>query len=207
MTASADRAPPGNGIARLLRSFAQGDPEEVLALDRLLYGLGRSAFGMFLFVSVLPGFVPIPGFAGVVSGPLVALIGLQLIVGLRKPWVPAFIGRRGPRRSTMARFCDRISPAMARLEHRVRPRLRALTRSRMANAYTGVLLICLGLLLALPLPMTNFGFAGTLLLFALALMERDGALMLVLWTLSTAGLVATGLLSEELARLVHGWLA
>ncbi len=207
MTASADRAPPGNGIARLLRSFAQGDPEEVLALDRLLYGLGRSAFGMFLFVSVLPGFVPIPGFAGVVSGPLVALIGLQLIVGLRKPWVPAFIGRRGPRRSTMARFCDRISPAMARLEHLVRPRLRALTRSRMANAYTGVLLICLGLLLALPLPMTNFVFAGTLLLFALALMERDGALMLVLWTLSTAGLVATGLLSEELARLVHGWLA
>ena len=207
MTASADRAPPGNGIARLLRSFAQGDPEEVLALDRLLYGLGRSAFGMFLFVSVLPGFVPIPGFAGVVSGPLVALIGLQLIVGLRKPWVPAFIGRRGPRRSTMARFCDRISPAMARLEHLVRPRLRALTRSRMANAYTGVLLICLGLMLALPLPMTNFVFAGTLLLFALALMERDGALMLVLWTLSTAGLVATGLLSEELARLVHGWLA
>lgn len=207
MTASADRAPPGNGIARLLRSFAQGDPEEVLALDRLLYGLGRSAFGMFLFVSVLPGFVPIPGFAGVVSGPLVALIGLQLIVGLRKPWVPAFIGRRGPRRSTMARFCDRISPAMARLEHLVRPRLRALTRSRLANAYTGVLLICLGLLLALPLPMTNFVFAGTLLLFALALMERDGALMLVLWTLSTAGLVATGLLSEELARLVHGWLA
>ena len=207
MTASADRAPPGNGIARLLRSFAQGDPEEVLALDRLLYGLGRSAFGMFLFVSVLPGFVPIPGFAGVVGGPLVALIGLQLIVGLRKPWVPAFIGRRGPRRSTMARSCDRISPAMARLEHLVRPRLRALTRSRMANAYTGVLLICLGLLLALPLPMTNFVFAGTLLLFALALMERDGALMLVLWTVSTAGLVATGLLSEELARLIHGWLA
>ena len=207
MTASADRAPPGNGIARLLRSFAQGDPEEVLALDRLLYGLGRSAFGMFLFVSVLPGFVPIPGFAGVVSGPLVALIGLQLIVGLRKPWVPAFIGRRGPRRSTMARFCDRITPAMARLEHLVRPRLRALTRSRMANAYTGVLLICLGLLLALPLPMTNFVFAGTLLLFALALMERDGALMLALWTVSTAGLVATGLLSEELARLIHGWLA
>ena len=207
MTPSAERAAPSNGIARLLRAFTQGDPQEVLALDRLLYGLGRSAFGMFLFVSVLPGFVPIPGFAGVVSGPLVALIGLQLIVGLRKPWVPAFIGRRGPRRSTMARFCDRITPAMARLEHLVRPRLRALPRSRLANAYTGVLLICLGLLLALPLPMTNFVFAGTLLLFALALMERDGALMLTLWTVSTAGLVATGLLSEELARLIHGWLA
>ena len=37
--------------------------------------------------------------------------------------------------------------------------------------------------------------------------RRAGALMLALWTVSTAGLVATGLLSEELARLIHGWLA
>ena len=73
---------------------------------------------------------------------------------------------------------------MPRLEHLVRPRLHALPRSRLANAYTGVLLICLGLLLALPLPMTNFVFAGTLLLFALALVERDGAPMLPLATRS-----------------------
>lgn len=198
--------PPGNGIARLLGSFAQGDPDQVLALDGLLHGLGRSAFGMFLFVSVLPGFVPIPGFAGVVSGPLVVLIGVQLMVGLRKPWMPGFIARRGPRRSTMTRFCDRITPWMARLERLVRPRLQALTSHRLANVVTGVLLVGLGLLLALPLPMTNFVFAGTLLLFALALMERDGALLLALWAVAGGGLLATGLLSEELARLVHGWL-
>ena len=200
------RPSPGNGIARLLGSFAHGDPEEVLALDGLLQGLGRSAFGMFLFVSVLPGFVPIPGFAGVVSGPLVVLIGLQLMLGLRKPWVPGFIARRGPKRGTMARFCDRIAPWTARLERLVRPRLQALTGNRLANVVTGLLLIGLGLLLALPLPMTNFVFAGTLLLFALALMERDGALLLALWAVAGTGLLATGLLSEELARLVHGWL-
>ena len=50
-------------------------------------GLGRGAFGMFLFVSVLPGFIPIPGFAGVVSGPLVAMIGLQLIIGAVATWL------------------------------------------------------------------------------------------------------------------------
>lgn len=206
-TPHAPPGPPGNGIARLLGSFSQGDPEEVLALEGLLQDLGRNAFGMFLFVSVLPGFVPIPGFAGVVSGPLVVLIGLQLIVGLRKPWVPGFIRRRGPKRSTMVRFCNRIAPWMARLEHLVRPRLQALTGNRVANVVTGTLLIGLGVLLALPLPMTNFVFAGALLLFALALMERDGALLLVLWLVAGTGLLATGLLSEELARLVHGWLA
>ena len=40
----------GNGIARLLQSFAHGDPRERLTMDRLLQGLGRTAFGMFLFV-------------------------------------------------------------------------------------------------------------------------------------------------------------
>lgn len=196
----------GNGIARLLQSFAHGDPRERLTMDRLLQGLGRTAFGMFLFVSILPGFIPIPGAGGMISGPLVVLIGLQLLVGLRRPWVPGFIGRRGPQRGTMARFCRRITPWMRRLEHLVRPRLQVLTGNRMANALTGVLLIALGVLLALPLPMTNYLFAGTLLLFALALMERDGALLLVLWLVSIAALLSMGLLSERLVVLVGDWL-
>ncbi|HEX7769770.1 MAG TPA: exopolysaccharide biosynthesis protein, partial [Dokdonella sp.] len=69
----------GNGIARLLQSFAHGDPQELLTMDGLLQGLGRTAFGMFLFVAILPGFIPIPGAGGVVAGPLVVLIGLQLL--------------------------------------------------------------------------------------------------------------------------------
>lgn len=197
----------GNGIARLLQSFAHGDPRERLTMDRLLQGLGRTAFGMFLFVSILPGFIPIPGTGGMISGPLVVLIGLQLLVGLRRPWVPGFIGRRGPQRGTMARFCRRITPWMNRLEHLVRPRLQVLTGNRMANALTGVLLIALGVLLALPLPMTNYLFAGALLLYALALMERDGALLLVLWLVSIAALLSMALLSERLVVLAGDWLS
>lgn len=196
----------GNGITRLLQSFTHGDPDQVLTVDGLLQGLGRTAFGMFLFVSILPGFIPVPGAGGVISGPLVVLIGLQLLIGLRRPWVPGFVGRRGPRRSTMVRFCNRITPWMARLEHLVRPRLQVLTGNRVANAFTGLLLVALGLLLALPVPMTNYLFAGTLLLFALALMERDGALLLALWLVSTAALLSMGLLSERLVVLVGDWL-
>lgn len=202
----APAGPPGNGIARLLQSFTHGDPEQVLTMDGLLQGLGRTAFGMFLFVSILPGFIPIPGAGGVVSGPLVVLIGLQLLVGLRRPWVPGFVGRRGPRRQTMARFCNRITPWMARLEHLVRPRLQVLTGNRAANAFTGLLLVALGLLLALPLPMTNYLFAGALLLFALALMERDGALLLALWLVTSASLLSMGLLSERLVVVLGRWL-
>lgn len=197
---------PRSGLTRVLDAFAHGDPEELLSLDRLLGGLGRSAFGMFLFVAILPGFIPIPGAGGVVSGPLVMLIGLQLVAGLARPWLPRFVGRRGPRRHTLNRFRARIAPWLARLEHLVRPRLQGLAGNRAANVLTGLLLLVLGLLLALPIPMTNYIFAGLLLLFALALLERDGALLLGLWLVSAATIAGMALVSGELAQLLGEWI-
>ena len=58
---------------------------------------------------------------------------------------------------------------------------RILLDHRIAGMFTGLLLVLLGLLLALPIPFTNYLFGGLLLLFALALLERDGALMIVAW--------------------------
>lgn len=199
-------AAPPSGIVRLLDTFEHGAPEDLLSLDGLLSGLGHSAFGMFLFVAILPGFIPIPGAGGVIAGPLVMLIGLQLMAGLAQPWLPRFIGRRGPKRRTMGRFRARISPWLGWLERLVRPRMQGLATSRMANAFTGVLVLVLGLLLALPIPMTNYIFAGLLLLFALALLERDGALLLGLWLVSAATITGMGLLSGEAAVLVGEWI-
>ena len=42
----------------------------------------QTAFGMLLFVAVLPAFLPLPGVAGAISGPLVMLVGAQLMVCL-----------------------------------------------------------------------------------------------------------------------------
>lgn len=197
---------PRAGIVRLLDTFEQGDPEQVLTLEQLLAGLGHSAFGMFLFVAILPGFIPVPGAGGVISGPLVMLIGLQLMAGLGQPWLPRMIGRRGPRRRTLGRFRRRIAPWLARLERLVRPRMQGLVASRAASVFTGVLLLALGLLLALPIPMTNYVFAGLLLLFALTLLERDGALLLVLWLVAAATITGMAMVSGELAGLAGQWL-
>ena len=107
------------------------------------------------------------------------LIGLQLLFGLRKPWLPAFIAKRGPHRSAMARFRKRMAPWLARLETPDHARAATvLLDHRVADVFTGLLLVLLGLLLSLPIPFTNFLFGAMLLLFALALLERDGALML-----------------------------
>ena len=75
---------PERGLRALLDGFRVGEPADVLSLETLMAGLGRRAFGMLLFVATLPAFIPIP-VGGAISGPLVILIGLQLLVGRRRP--------------------------------------------------------------------------------------------------------------------------
>jgi hypothetical protein len=199
-------APRPPGTRALLAALAVGDPEETIRFSDVFAGLGERAFGMLLFVATLPAFIPIPGVGGAVSGPLAILIGLQLLVGRHTPWLPRFIARRGPRRHAMARFEQRLSPWLGRLEHLVKPRLAVLLDHRIAGMFSGLLLVLLGLLLALPIPFTNYVFGGLLLLFALALLERDGALMCVAWGLGAVAVAVFGVLSGSLAAAAAQWL-
>jgi hypothetical protein len=187
-----------SGTRALLDALAQGDPDETVTLRDLLAGLNRRAFGMLLFASVLPAFIPIP-IGGAISGPLVMLIGVQLAIGMRRPWLPNFLATRGPHRHALARFDRMISPWLARLEHLIRPRLPVLLDHRLAGVVTGLLLVLLGLLLSLPIPLTNYLFGGLLLVFALALLERDGVMMLVAWIAGAIAVTIFGFLSGNLA--------
>ncbi len=206
---SADDAPQHTSTATLLDGFAAGDPDEVLRLGDLLKDFGPAAFGMLLFFGVLPAFIPVPGIGGAISGPMVVLVGAQLLLGMRKVWLPAFLAKRGPHRSAMARFRQRMAPWLRRLEKLVRPRMGGFVDNRVALSVTGLLLVLLGILLALPIPFTNYLFGFLLLLFALALLERDGALLLVAWVAGGIAVVVFGFLSgnlvESLTTLIAKW--
>ncbi len=199
------RKPHEAGTRAILDALIDGDQQQTLDFNALLGGLGRRAFGMLLFVAALPAFIPIP-IGGALSGPLVVLIAAQLLVGLRRPWLPGFIARRGPKRQALARFERTVDPWLGRLEHLVRPRLTVILDQRLATAFTGALLLLLGVLLSLPIPLTNYVFGGIVLLFALALLERDGALMLVAWGVGLAALTTTGAVSGGLIAALQSWI-
>lgn len=207
MTPPADPRNREAGTRALLDAFAEGPPEDALRLDMLFSGLGKRSFGMLLFVSALPAFIPIPGLGGAVSGPLAILIGMQLLVGQRRPWLPGFVARRGPHRHSLKRFRDLLAPALRWLERVVRPRAAWILDHRLASGISGTLIILVGLLLALPIPLTNYIFGGMLLLFAFALLERDGWLMLIAWLLGSSSVAVFGVLSGRLASLAAEWWA
>ncbi|WP_132999609.1 exopolysaccharide biosynthesis protein [Luteimonas arsenica] len=201
------RKPPAASARAVLAALAAGPEGEVVTLGSVIEGLGGSLFGMLLFIATLPAFLPIPGVAGALSGPLVSLIGLQLLVFMRRPWLPRMISGRGPKRGTLARFEHRVSPWLLRLERVVRPRLPAMIDHPLARAFTGLLLVLLGILLALPIPFTNYPLGLLLLVAALALVERDGLLMVFAWIAGTVAVAVLGVTGGTLATLAAEWAA
>ncbi len=194
----------GTSTRALLDELAEGDPNEVLALGNLLDGLGQRGFGVLLFLAIPPSFFP--GVAAVIGSPVVILVGLHLLFRRPHVWLPGFLARRGPHRELIIRFEKRFDPWLKKLERWVKPRWEGFIDHPVASIYTGLLLVLLGLLLALPIPFTNVVFALLLLLISLALLERDGRLMLVSWVTGSIAVLVFGILSGELARRSAWWV-
>jgi hypothetical protein len=186
----------------LLEEVANGERTDDVHIDELLAHFGQRSFGGLLLIAVVPALLPVPFGVGAISGPLISLIGLQLLLVRPQPWLPGFIRRRGLKRDRFRRFTKRITPLLLRFERVSGPRLEVLTTHFAASMFTGLLLILLGFLLSLPIPFSNYPFGLLILTFAFALIERDGALLLAAWTIGAGACIASALMSREVIDLL-----
>ena len=192
--------------AQVLSQLADGPDTERLALRSIMDLFGRRAFAVMFLLAAILAMNPVPGMAGGLSGPLVVLAGLQLIVGMRRPWLPAFVLRKSVRRSFFVGARDRLLPRLQKLEHLIKPRLTVLFDAYGWNALSGLLLAVFGVLVLLPIPFTNFAFGVLLLFYFVAYIERDGALLIVNWIITAVVIAIFGILSGTLVDAVHHWL-
>ena len=176
---------------------ADGDS---VSLDHLIESLRTRAFGVLLLMLALPNFIPVPIGIGGVMGAFTVLLGLQMVAGMEHPWVPRWLRAKRIRHLTVLHFLERSTPVMRRLERVCRPRMESLTQ-RPVTVFTGMLLVLIGVLLALPIPFTNYLFGALLVAYAIALIERDGALLLLLWVVSVGIVAVSASLSGALLRL------
>jgi len=169
----------------LLRTALDTHPGDQIALGEFLDPLGERAFGFLLLALALPNFIPVPTGIGGVMGVLVVLVGLQMLCGFEHPWLPDALRRRALARTSVEHFIDRITPVLRWLERLCRPRFESLPR-RPGHRISGLLLVLTGIGLALPIPFTNYPFGLLLIVFAVALIERDGLVLLIAWIASAA---------------------
>lgn len=186
----------------LLRAVLLANPVERVSVEALLAPLQRRAFGFVLLLLAIPNFIPVPLGIGGIMGVLVIALGLEMLVGLEHPWIPGFLRRRTMSREGLLRFLDRAEPLTRRLETICKPRLQRLTR-RPFTFVSGAIMVLIGILLVLPIPFTNYVFGGMLIAFAFALVERDGALLVAVWTATLAIVIASATFSRALAGLVR----
>ena len=191
------KGPPQITTRGLIDQIAEGDPDEELSLGDLLDRFSERSFGLFLLISLLPTFIPIPVGVGALSGGLASLIGLQFLGRFEHPWLPRFVAQRKIHRYRIISFRDRMGKWLGRLERLTKPRLEGMFSHWAAHAFTGLLLVVLGVLLCLPVPLTNYPFGLILLAFSFALIERDGALMLIAWGLGLVEIVTVPLFGSQ----------
>jgi hypothetical protein len=182
--------PPPITTRGLVDELAIGNPDEELSFGELLDRFSERSFGLFLLLVMLPTFIPIPVGVGALSGGLASLIGLQFLARLEHPWMPKWVANYKIHRHRITSFRDRMGKWLGRLERLTKPRYTGVLTHWAAHAFTGLLLVVLGILLCLPIPLTNYPFGLILLAFSIALIERDGALMLIAWALGIAEIAA-----------------
>jgi hypothetical protein len=189
------RKKPEPHTSELLLGLA-GSEQDQLAIEHILLSFKRRLFGILLLFITIPAFIPIPVLSGAVFGPLILFVGLQMLVGMQRPWLPKWIRRFSISRDHVSRFVAKTMRGFIWMERLCKPRLQYLTEGIFVPL-TGLAIVLLAVGLMLPIPFTNYFPAFALLAVAMALIERDGVLLLISW-------IATVGISFMFFKLGHG---
>lgn len=198
-------------LSELLDRLAHEDDSEHIAFGDLLEAVGERAFGALILVFSIPAVMVgvIPGISTLLGLPLL-LLSIQLAIGSPRPWLPRSVSARSLERSAFARVVMAIRPRLRRFEKLLKPRLLVLT-STWAERGIGLCCLIAAVLVFLPIPFGNLLPAVALCAFGLALMERDGVLVLLglgtlgfsLIVLGGAALALKALALDGLPKLLH----
>ncbi|WP_340313889.1 exopolysaccharide biosynthesis protein [Rhizorhabdus argentea] len=157
--------------------LASGCAGARISLDDLTSTLGEKCFAGLIFLLAAPNMLPLPpGCDIALSVPLI-ILSAQLVLGVRRPWLPAWIRRREVTTERFAKAVERLRPLTRRAEILLSRRLDALT-GLAGRRMLGLLCLALAVLLALPVPLGNAVPAAAISLFALGLLARDGIAVL-----------------------------
>jgi hypothetical protein len=165
---------------RVLR--APGDGSTTLTLGTLVDTLGTRGVGLLLLILSLPSALPIPapGYS-TPFGLAIALLALQLLFHRKQLWLPTTLRKRTIKNETAQKLRTAGLRVFSKTERLIRPRWRWMLTPLSRTVLASVVLI-MGLLMILPIPLTNTAPAFVVFVISLSLAEEDG-----IW--SVAGLL------------------
>ncbi len=170
-----DHLPPAS---ELLQDLMDAFPEEQVTVGEILKRLEGQAFGLLLLVLALPNCIPnIPGLS-TIFGVMMVAPAVQLILGRGDLWLPARVRRWSISRHALHMAINGSLPILKRIERYVAPRWAFLVKPPFTQ-FLGLQTLFLAFVLILPIPLGNWMPGITVAATALALLQRDGRLVLL----------------------------
>lgn len=153
-----------------------------VTLSEMAEAAGHRGAAPFLVVPPIIEISPIGGIPGVPTflALVIFVFAVQIAVGRDEPHVPGKLGRRGVDGRRFCQAIDKVRPLARRLDGWFHGRMSALTARHMRRVAAAV--ICALCLTVPPLELIPFASTlpmGAILILGLALLFRDGLVMLV----------------------------
>lgn len=180
-------------LSRRLAQIIEGTEAERLSFTDLASQLHSRAWGGLLFIFAAINVLPLPPGTSVFFAIPLLIVSAQMVLGRTSPWFPAWINRRGVRTTELERLIAKIQGVEGRIERVLKPRLARLTGPT-ATRLIGLVCLLLALLAAVPIPLFHIAPAAAILLFGLALIYRDGALVIAAAVAAVLSLAVDALL-------------
>lgn len=166
-------------------------PGERLHVRDILAVLGDRAYALLVLLLGLPNCLPMPPPIPLICGLMLAGVAVQLLIGRHRPWLPKFLTDRSIATEVVERATRRVLPWLHRIERFSQPRM-VMLQENLALRLIGLVLLALalGLLVAAPvIGQIPIGFGVCLI--GLALVERDGVLLVAGCVIGVAGVALT----------------
>lgn len=180
-------------LSERLTHIVAADGPDPLTFTDLAAQLHGRAWGGLLLIFAAINLLPLPPGTSIFFAIPILIVSAQMVAGRESPWFPRRIDRRGVKKSELQRLIDKMGRLEARVERIFRPRLGKLTGSTAARLI-GAVCFLLALVAAIPIPLFHMAPAAAIVLFGLALIYRDGALVIAAAVAAVLSLVFDALI-------------
>lgn len=164
-------------LSQRLAQIIAEEGDDRLTFSDLAARLHARAWGGLLLIFAAINVLPLPPATSWFFAIPLLIVSAQMAFGRSNPWFPARIDRRGVTKQELGRLVSKMAWLERRVERIFKPRSPKLTGPT-ATRVIGVVCFFLALVAAIPIPLFHMAPAAAIALFALALIYRDGALVI-----------------------------
>ena len=149
-------------------------------------------FGFLLVILALPSALPVPapGYS-IPFGIAIVFLGLQLIAGRDRPWLPQKMLKGSMKLETVQDFVKKGTPWIKKIEKVTKPRKTSICTSLPGKIVIGIAVTLMGISMCIPIPGTNTLPAIGVFITAFGLLEDDGLICLFGLFICSLGAVLT----------------